>query len=135
MIVIIDYGEPLLSPPNYSTNANTISSIFESLGISSIIIRWNEPLPNYLSINTNTSSLVPSLIEVVLTGGPEHVYLKDSPQLPNWLFSTDVPVLGICYGMQLIAQHFKGEVKPTPHGEFSPTFIRSIKEDPVLGPL
>lgn len=127
MIIIVDYGESFISSPNYLANANTIQSILENLNIFSTIIRWNEHFPSFINKC--------ALLGVILTGGPSHVYMKDSPCLPDWLSTTDVPVLGICYGMQLIAHYFKGKVIPSINGEFTPTNIYLKKEDPILGKI
>lgn len=48
---------------------------------------------------------------VVLSGGPESVGGDDAPAIPDWVIASGKPILGICYGMQLIAERFGGEVK------------------------
>jgi GMP synthase (glutamine-hydrolysing) len=45
---------------------------------------------------------------VILSGGPASVYEPGAPQLPAWVLEQGLPVLGICYGMQLIARAFGG---------------------------
>lgn len=52
--------------------------------------------------------MVPS--HIILSGGPKHVYEDDHYPLPFWVIQSNIPVLGICYGMQLIAQTFGGKV-------------------------
>ncbi len=47
---------------------------------------------------------------VILSGGPSSVYEKGAPLAPAWVFDAGVPVLGICYGMQLIAHQLGGSV-------------------------
>ena len=47
---------------------------------------------------------------IILTGGPESVHAENSPACDPRIFTMGVPVLGICYGMQLMAQHFGGSV-------------------------
>ncbi|MBO4794432.1 MAG: gamma-glutamyl-gamma-aminobutyrate hydrolase family protein, partial [Deltaproteobacteria bacterium] len=48
---------------------------------------------------------------VILSGGPASVGEKDSPQLDAGLLELGVPVLGICYGMQLLARHLGGRLE------------------------
>lgn len=47
---------------------------------------------------------------IILSGGPKSVYEEGAPQVAEELFELGVPVLGICYGMQLMSRHFGGEV-------------------------
>ena len=49
---------------------------------------------------------------VILSGGPASVYAEDAPQLPDWVAEKNIPTLGICYGMQLIAHALGGKVEP-----------------------
>ncbi|CAK0779729.1 GMP synthetase [Gammaproteobacteria bacterium] len=55
---------------------------------------------------------------VILSGGPESVHLEDTPRAPSMVFSLDVPVLGICYGMQTLAAQLGGEVTSASHREY-----------------
>jgi GMP synthase (glutamine-hydrolysing) len=56
------------------------------------------------------------LAGIILSGGPASVYEEGAPQAPAWVFDAGVPVLGICYGMQLIA-HQRGVRHPiSPRG-------------------
>lgn len=48
---------------------------------------------------------------IVFSGGPNSVYANEAPDVDPALFELGVPVLGICYGMQLIAKHFKARVE------------------------
>ncbi len=51
-------------------------------------------------------------IGVIFTGGPQSVYLEGSPQVDPAIFTWGVPILGICYGCQLIAHNLGGQVTP-----------------------
>ena len=55
---------------------------------------------------------------IILSGGPRSVYDGDAPAVAEELFELGVPVLGICYGMQLMSRHFGGEVIPAGKREF-----------------
>ncbi|MGM9622447.1 MAG: gamma-glutamyl-gamma-aminobutyrate hydrolase family protein, partial [Butyricicoccus porcorum] len=51
-------------------------------------------------------------IGIIFTGGPNSVYLEESPHISKEIFEWGVPVLGICYGCQLMAYTLGGEVTP-----------------------
>ena len=55
---------------------------------------------------------------IVLSGGPESVGFEDSPRIPEVVFDSGVPLLGICYGMQAMATHFGGDVDTSEEKEF-----------------
>ncbi|MCM2357696.1 MAG: glutamine-hydrolyzing GMP synthase [Geobacteraceae bacterium] len=55
---------------------------------------------------------------IILSGGPKSVYEPGAPAVAEELFELGVPVLGICYGMQLMSRHFGGEVVPAGKREF-----------------
>ncbi len=55
---------------------------------------------------------------IILSGGPKSVYDEGAPAVTEELFELGVPVLGICYGMQLMSRHFGGQVVPAGKREF-----------------
>ena len=55
---------------------------------------------------------------IILSGGPKSVYEEGAPAIAEELFELGVPVLGICYGMQLMSRHFGGVVVPAGKREF-----------------
>jgi GMP synthase (glutamine-hydrolysing) len=55
---------------------------------------------------------------IVLSGGPSSVYEKKAPMVPKELFEQGIPILGICYGMQLITHLAGGDVGKAAHREF-----------------
>ncbi len=60
---------------------------------------------------------------IILTGGPESVYAEDAPSFDPAVFDLGIPVLGICYGSQLMAHLLKGTVKTAPSSEYGHTVI------------
>lgn len=62
-------------------------------------------------------------IGIIFTGGPNSVYLENSPKCDNALFDLGIPVLGICYGMQYIAHSFGGKVEPGTVREYGRTNV------------
>ena len=69
---------------------------------------------------------------IVLSGGPCSVYDEGAPFVAEELFELGVPVLGICYGMQLMSRHFGGEVVPAGKREFGHAELLSAGQP---GPL
>ncbi|KMO77225.1 GMP synthase [glutamine-hydrolyzing] [Mycolicibacterium chubuense] len=63
---------------------------------------------------------------VVLSGGPASVYTEGAPQLDPALFDLDVPVFGICYGFQAMAQALGGTVAHTGTSEFGRTELKVV---------
>ncbi|MCP3029972.1 glutamine-hydrolyzing GMP synthase [Halobacillus sp. A1] len=68
---------------------------------------------------------------IILSGGPNSVYGEDSFRCDEELFELGIPVLGICYGMQLMTHHFKGKVERANQREYGKADI-VVNEDPVL---
>lgn len=64
---------------------------------------------------------------LVLSGGPCSVYEKDSPSVSKDIFDMDLPILGICYGMQLICQLFGGKVEKASKKEFGQHSMEVLK--------
>ncbi len=60
---------------------------------------------------------------VILSGGPESVHEADSPKINDAVFEMNVPVLGICYGMQAMADRFGGKVQASNFQEFGAATI------------
>lgn len=62
---------------------------------------------------------------VILSGGPESVHAENSPKINEAVFELNVPVLGICYGMQAMAERFGGKVESSEHQEFGAATIET----------
>ncbi|APT75481.1 GMP synthase [Marinitoga sp. 1137] len=61
---------------------------------------------------------------IILSGGPKSVNDKDALEIPDWIFKLDVPILGICYGMQALAKKLGGKVEKTEVSEYGKTEIK-----------
>jgi len=72
---------------------------------------------------------------LLLSGGPASVYAPGAPQPDPKVFELDVPILGICYGMQLAARAHGGEVKPGKSREFGRKDLTVAAADPLLDGL
>lgn len=68
---------------------------------------------------------------IILSGGPGSVYAEDSPQVDERIFDMGVPVLGICYGMQIICKHFGGVVSQSSEREYGRSEL-NINDDSDL---
>jgi GMP synthase (glutamine-hydrolysing) len=72
---------------------------------------------------------------VILSGGPASVYEPGAPQVDPAVLRSGVPVLGICYGMQLIAHHLGGEVAPAARREYGPALLAVEDSGPLFAGL
>jgi GMP synthase (glutamine-hydrolysing) len=59
----------------------------------------------------------------ILSGGPNSVYEAGAPQLPGYVLESHLPLLGICYGMQLLARHLGGRVEGSARREYGRTML------------
>jgi GMP synthase (glutamine-hydrolysing) len=69
---------------------------------------------------------------IVLSGGPNSVYEPGAPGLPGWVLDSGLPVLGICYGMQLLAHGKGGTVAHATQREYGPARITAINGHPLF---
>src|SRR4030042_1955433 len=77
--------------------------------VFSKIIPYNTPAKEIAALNPKG---------LILSGGPASVTAKKSPLPDKGIFKLGVPILGICYGMQVIAEMFGGKVKHTKDREY-----------------
>lgn len=69
---------------------------------------------------------------VILSGGPASVLDKGSPRIPQEIFSLGVPILGICYGQQVMVEQLGGRVESGESREFGRAFIEQVENDPLF---
>ncbi|MBI5020763.1 MAG: glutamine-hydrolyzing GMP synthase [Ignavibacteriales bacterium] len=101
-IIILDFG---------SQYSQLIARRVRELGV------FSELHPFNLSIE-KIKQLSPS--GIILSGGPSSVYESDAPHPDPNIFGLNIPILGICYGLQIIAHHLGGKVDTQAKREFGP---------------
>lgn len=72
---------------------------------------------------------------IILSGGPETVTQADTPRAPACVFDLNVPVLGICYGMQTMAEQLGGQVESCSHREFGYAQVRARGHSRLLSDI
>ncbi len=69
---------------------------------------------------------------IILSGGPMSVYEDDSPKVNPEIFNLGIPILGICYGLQLITTNFGGKVEAAKSREYGKANIELVDDDVLL---
>lgn len=69
---------------------------------------------------------------IILSGGPSSVWDIDSPQLDMDILSLDIPILGICYGMQTLVHQLSGKVEHSQKREFGPATLQITEKDQLF---
>jgi len=112
-ILIIDFG---------SQFTQLIARKVREVGVFSEIINFNQvrDLKNYKSIKG-----------IILSGGPLTTTNKNSTSLDDNIFGLNLPILGICYGHQILAKKFGGKVKISKIREFGKAFVKSKLKSPI----
>src|SRR5918911_1402328 len=93
-IVILDFG---------SQYTQVIARRIRECNVYSIILPFNTPAKEIAKLQPKG---------LILSGGPSSVYAKNAPMPDKDVFKMGIPVLGICYGVQLLAQFLGGKVEP-----------------------
>ena len=104
-VLVVDFG---------AQYAQLIARRVREAHVYSEIVSRNMPLEEMLARRPKG---------IILSGGPASVHVPDAPSIDAALYDADVPVLGICYGAQLVAQQLGGEVQRTGSGEYGRTVL------------
>src|SRR5437867_10675165 len=99
-IVILDFG---------SQYTQLIARRIRELQVYSVIVPCQIPYPELLRLRPQA---------LILSGGPSSVYDPASPKCDERLFKLEVPILGICYGLQFMAAKLGGRVEPASRREY-----------------
>src|SRR5205823_3333335 len=105
-IVILDFG---------SQYTQVIARRVRECNVYSVILRYDAPAAEIAALNPKG---------LILSGGPSSVYAPKAPLPDRAIFKLGVPVLGICYGLQLLAQYLGGKVEPGQKREYGKGALR-----------
>jgi GMP synthase (glutamine-hydrolysing) len=114
LVAILDFG---------SQYTQLIARRLRELGVKTEILRGDLPVREFSS---------DQLIGVVLSGGPASVFEDGALQVDRQVFELGCPVLGVCYGMQLMARDLGGDVTPSDRREYG---LAELELDGSLGLL
>src|SRR5213078_5284490 len=92
-IVILDFG---------SQYTQVIARRIRECNVYSIILRYDTPAKEIAAMQPSG---------IILSGGPSSVYAKNAPLPDKAIFKLGIPILGICYGLQLLAHYLGGKVE------------------------
>ena len=93
---------------------------------------YSEIVPSTLSAR---EMLAKDPAAIILSGGPSSVYDEGAPTLDPAVFDAGVPIFGICYGFQVMAQALGGRVDHTGRREYGATRLQALGESTLLGGL
>ncbi len=113
-IVVINFG---------SQYVQLIARRIRELGVYSEILNWDVPLKEIEKRKP---------FGIILSGGPASVYLEGAPLPDEGIYRLGVPLLGICYGLQVIAHQLGGKVQRSEHQEYGRAQLRLVRRDPIF---
>jgi GMP synthase (glutamine-hydrolysing) len=113
-VLVLDFG---------SQTTQLIARRIRELGV------YSEIKPCFISLE-EIKSFSPS--GIVFSGGPSSVYDKNAPLIDKEIFSLGIPILGICYGAQLITYILGGVVEKSDKREFGPAYIEILKTNKLF---
>ena len=116
-LLILDFG---------SQYTQLIARRIREVGVYCEIIPWDSSDHDIESFSPNG---------IILSGGPESVTATGSPRAPDCVFTLEVPILGICYGMQTMAEQLGGAVEGSDTSEFGYAQIRRTSAGGLLADL
>ena len=115
-IIVLDYG---------SQYAQLIARRVRELQVYCELFHWNTPREEVLALKPKG---------FILSGGPASVYAEQAPTLPDYVLELGMPVLGICYGMQLLTHVLGGSVAPGGEREYGHAVVDVVEANPLMQP-
>ena len=113
-IVILDFG---------SQYNQLIARRVREMGVYAEVVPFHEDIDKILERKPKG---------IILSGGPASVYAKGAPTLDKKIFDANIPILGLCYGMQLITHLHGGEVERADKQEFGKASLELDKKDSLI---
>lgn len=113
-IVVLDFG---------SQYSQLIARCIRDQHVYSELFAWDTPAEQVLALRPKG---------IILSGGPSSVYEPEAPFLPTYVLESGLPVLGICYGMQLLTHALGGRVASSLEREYGPATIETAKDNPLI---
>jgi GMP synthase (glutamine-hydrolysing) len=113
-IVILDFG---------SQYAQLIARRVRDHNVYSVLARPDVSAKELSGLN---------LKGMIFTGGPSSVYEAGAPRCKKEVLDLGVPILGICYGMQIACQMLGADIKGAPSGEYGRASLKVLRDDPLL---
>jgi GMP synthase (glutamine-hydrolysing) len=115
LVLVVDFG---------AQYAQLIARRVREAHVYSEIVSRNTPVAEMLARQPKA---------IILSGGPASVHVDGAPSIDPALYDAGVPLLGICYGAQLVARDLGGEVAKTGAGEYGRTALRVSSSSLLLG--
>lgn len=113
-IIILDYG---------SQFSQLIARRVREANVYSRLVSWSTPAEEVMAYQPKG---------FILSGGPNSVYDASAPTLPNYVLESGLPILGICYGMQLLTHRLGGQVAPSSKREYGQAHLTILAKDEKL---
>ena len=113
-IVILDFG---------SQYNQLIARRVREMGVYAEVVPFHEDIDKILERKPKG---------IILSGGPASVYAKGAPTLDKRIFDANIPILGLCYGMQLITHLHGGEVARADKQEFGKASLKLDKKESLI---
>ena len=107
-IVILDFG---------SQYTQVIARRIRECNVYSVILRYDTPAAEIAALNPKG---------IILSGGPSSVYAKNAPLPDRALFKLQMPMLGVCYGLQILAHFLGGKVEPGQKREYGKGTLKVV---------
>lgn len=113
-VLILDFG---------SQYTQLIARKVRELNVYAEIVPFNYPI-------AKITADMPSAI--IFSGGPSSTYEKGAPQVDQAIFSLNIPILGICYGLYMVVNGFGGSISPSSKKEYGRAEITITKDSPLF---